>query len=255
MEKVLNVTGSMAGTLGKIQPFRYRGYVYDVETELYYLRSRYNKPEQSRFLNADTLMNGNLFEYCKDNPTLFSDHSGSVPTLNNDEVVLRNGPNEKASKSFTIKGAAGAECTVVFPICDEHGMTMWYFVEYDLKTRNKRVSGYAQASDIDVDVDDVNKTLPTFYSINRKKSYNTRTTKKEAYDVYCLQSVLFAHHFLESIADCDGQYGPKTTNAVMKFQNEYNSSLPDWEDGLIVDGVWGRNTYEAMRRYYNYNSY
>ena len=38
--KVLNVTGSMAGTLGKIQPFRYRGYVYDVETRLYYLRCR-----------------------------------------------------------------------------------------------------------------------------------------------------------------------------------------------------------------------
>ena len=28
-----------------IQPFRYRGYVYDVETGLYYLRSRYYKPE------------------------------------------------------------------------------------------------------------------------------------------------------------------------------------------------------------------
>ena len=39
--KVLNVTGSMADSLGEIQPFRYRGYVYDVETELYYLRSRY----------------------------------------------------------------------------------------------------------------------------------------------------------------------------------------------------------------------
>ena len=32
----------MAGTLlGAIQPFRYRGYVYDEETGLYYLRSRY----------------------------------------------------------------------------------------------------------------------------------------------------------------------------------------------------------------------
>ena len=38
--KVLNVTGSMADSLGEIQPFRYRGYVYDVETGLYYLRSR-----------------------------------------------------------------------------------------------------------------------------------------------------------------------------------------------------------------------
>ncbi len=31
----------MAHTLGVINPFRYRGYVYDQETGLYYLRSRY----------------------------------------------------------------------------------------------------------------------------------------------------------------------------------------------------------------------
>ena len=37
--KVLNVTSdeNLIDTLGKIQPFRYRGYVYDVETELYYV--------------------------------------------------------------------------------------------------------------------------------------------------------------------------------------------------------------------------
>ena len=33
--------GSMEGTLGKDNPFRYRGYVWDEETGLYYLRSRY----------------------------------------------------------------------------------------------------------------------------------------------------------------------------------------------------------------------
>ncbi len=32
--KVLSTTGSLASTLGNIQPFRYRGYVYDVETGL-----------------------------------------------------------------------------------------------------------------------------------------------------------------------------------------------------------------------------
>ena len=255
--KVLNVTGDddLKVTLGKIQPFRYRGYVYDVETGIYYLRKRYYKPELCRFLNADILMNGNLFAYCNNNPTLYSDHNGSIPTLKNNDVVLRNGPSEKASKSFTIKGAAGAECIVVFPVCDEDGTTKWYFVEYDLKKQNKRVSGYAQESDIIVEVDDVNKTLPSFYSINRKKSYNTKSTKKEAYGVYCLQCVLLAHNYLDTIADCDGQYGPKTTNAVYKFQREYNSLLPDWEEELDEDGIWGPKTYDAMRHHFNYNSY
>ena len=45
--------GELAETLGKVQPFRYRGYVFDEETWLYYLRSRYYNPERCRFLNAD----------------------------------------------------------------------------------------------------------------------------------------------------------------------------------------------------------
>ena len=37
----LTTTGTMADTLGKLNPFRYRGYVYDTETGLYYLGSRF----------------------------------------------------------------------------------------------------------------------------------------------------------------------------------------------------------------------
>ena len=39
--KPISTTGSLVTALGKLSPFRYRGYVYDVETELYYLRSWY----------------------------------------------------------------------------------------------------------------------------------------------------------------------------------------------------------------------
>ena len=49
----LTTTGTMADTLGKLNPFRYRGYVYDTETGLYYLGSRYYNPQWSRFVNAD----------------------------------------------------------------------------------------------------------------------------------------------------------------------------------------------------------
>ena len=34
-------TGTLSSTVGTVQPFRYRGYVYDKDTGLYYLRSRY----------------------------------------------------------------------------------------------------------------------------------------------------------------------------------------------------------------------
>ena len=49
---ILSTTGTMATTLGKHNPLRYRGYVYDQETQLYYLQSRYYNPEIGRFLNA-----------------------------------------------------------------------------------------------------------------------------------------------------------------------------------------------------------
>ena len=44
-------------TIGKLNPFRYRSYVYDEETGLYYLQSRYYDPLTGRFLNADTNLN------------------------------------------------------------------------------------------------------------------------------------------------------------------------------------------------------
>lgn len=74
--KVLSTTGSLAATLGAVQPFRYRGYVYDVETGLYYLRSRYYNPEWGRFVNADALIKGNLYSYCLNNPIIANDLDG-----------------------------------------------------------------------------------------------------------------------------------------------------------------------------------
>jgi len=47
------ISGTLATTLGTVNPLRYRGYVYDQETERYYLQSRYYDPEIGRFLNTD----------------------------------------------------------------------------------------------------------------------------------------------------------------------------------------------------------
>ena len=79
----LSKTGSMASTLGTLNPFRYRGYVYDEETGLYYLRHRYYSPFWSRFSNADNqlgnvtqILNKCSFTYCHNSPVLFADSSG-----------------------------------------------------------------------------------------------------------------------------------------------------------------------------------
>ncbi len=74
-------TGSMAGTLGTVQPFRYRGYVYDEETGLYYLRSRYYNPACCRFINRDVLYRGNLYRYCLNSPVIRADRNGYYPMV------------------------------------------------------------------------------------------------------------------------------------------------------------------------------
>ena len=79
--KLLSTTGSLADTLGVRNPFRYRGYIYDEESGMYYLRSRYFNPAIGRFVNADGvvipgLLCSNLFAYCSNNPLSRVDTSG-----------------------------------------------------------------------------------------------------------------------------------------------------------------------------------
>ena len=83
--KILTTTGSMASTLGAHNPLRYRGYVYDTETTLYYLQSRYYDPEMGRFINGDALastgqgvLGNNMFAYCQNNPVSGYDPTGFV---------------------------------------------------------------------------------------------------------------------------------------------------------------------------------
>lgn len=68
-----------------INPFRYRSYYYDVETNLYYLGKRYYSPELHRFLSIDNkfprytsnMKNFNLYLYCNNNPVNSYDDNGT----------------------------------------------------------------------------------------------------------------------------------------------------------------------------------
>lgn len=73
--------------IGNRNPFRYRGYFYDVETGLYYLQTRYYDPEVGRFLNMDDISYAdpeqthglNLYAYCANNPVNYVDAAGLFP--------------------------------------------------------------------------------------------------------------------------------------------------------------------------------
>lgn len=80
-------SGALAETLGTLNPFRYRGYVYDEESTKYYVTNRYYSPENSCWLNSDSrlgtvgkeLHGNNMFAYCWNNPICMEDSNGDWP--------------------------------------------------------------------------------------------------------------------------------------------------------------------------------
>ena len=81
--------------LASINPLRYRGYVYDEDTTMYYLQTRYYDPTTGRFINADdtayigatgTVLSANIFTYCENNPIIKKDINGKVTGV--DDVFM-----------------------------------------------------------------------------------------------------------------------------------------------------------------------
>ncbi len=87
---VLSVTGTLAETVGTVNPVRYKSYYFDSETGWYYLQSRYYDHVVGRFLNADdvgyfggtNLLHGtynyNMYTYCLNNAVNDSDKNGML---------------------------------------------------------------------------------------------------------------------------------------------------------------------------------
>ena len=94
-----------------LNPLRYRGYVYDDETGLYYLQSRYYDPVTCRFINADlyfetksgTPLSTNMFAYCENNAINKFDGNGKgaywiqasydVGTMGHTSLLIEAGKN------------------------------------------------------------------------------------------------------------------------------------------------------------------
>ena len=83
---VIASTGTDSG-IGAVNPLLYRGYYYDSELGMYYLRSRYYDPGVKRFINADSVdylgenkteLSYNLFAYCENDAVNNIDSQGNL---------------------------------------------------------------------------------------------------------------------------------------------------------------------------------
>lgn len=85
--RVYSITDTTSNKIGTINPFRYRGYYYDNESKMYYLKARYYCPDLMRFLSPDApeyldvdVANSklplNLYAYCENDPVQNTDYDG-----------------------------------------------------------------------------------------------------------------------------------------------------------------------------------
>jgi len=85
--KPISINSATNDNIGDINPFRYRGYIFDKECSLYYLRSRYYKADWHRFVSADSVLGKvgalcthNVFAYCNNIPVPCTDPNGTSAT-------------------------------------------------------------------------------------------------------------------------------------------------------------------------------
>lgn len=76
--EITSVINSSGSGIIQTNSFRYKGYYYDVKTQLFYCNFRYYLPELCRFISPDSIeylepeiINGlNLYCYCMKNPVM-----------------------------------------------------------------------------------------------------------------------------------------------------------------------------------------
>ena len=103
-----NATSADTENITETNPIRYRGYYYDTETRLYYLKSRYYDPAVKRFLNVDGLVSTsvedaakNMYAYCLNNPVIYADPDGKM-TVEALTYILLNMPRKIVHTSQNI---------------------------------------------------------------------------------------------------------------------------------------------------------
>lgn len=125
----ISMTDTSGTDIGTKNPFRYREYLYDEETGLYHLDSRFYDPVIGRFVSPDdvdvlkagqgNLNQYNLYAYCLNNPVNYEDSQGMFAVMAAGIIcsaVINAGLSaleaysngENVGKAFVIGGISGA---------------------------------------------------------------------------------------------------------------------------------------------------
>ncbi len=177
--------------IANVNPFRYRSYYYDRETNLYYLNSRYYNPVWGRFINVDGIIGANkditshnLYTYTSNNPINLVDLSGKF-------AIAAGAGLSAAVAAGLVIGAAAASYTV--------SATIGYFLSAWQEIQMK----------IQAAVQEATKTLDEAKKKMKKKSKDTRM-----HTVYTLKdnggTVLYVGRTVNYKARMSAHQGPKS---------------------------------------------
>lgn len=184
-------TGEMAATLGKDNPLRYRGYVYDEETGLYYLQSRYYNPQIGRFINADRftstgqdLLGYNMFAYCSNNPIICSDSEGTYAESALDIIAIGLDIAELAVNPYNLRGwgalAADMACLVLPGITGGGGVVRFVASADNLVDATKYADDVVDAAKVMKSTPDLGRTMHEGYMAAFKgKDFYRNTSIKQ----------------------------------------------------------------------------
>ena len=239
--KILSTTGSLAATLGTIQPFRYRGYVYDVETGLYYLRSRYYMPIRDRFLNADTLLRGNMFAYCNGNPIILSDKTGYSSYWYDEEDVSFD------DQPYIPKMRSTPKSTIPYDSLHEGG----YYI----------ITPLDDTAAVHEDNDCFSETVATAYKLNnvtRKKMEYVGMYIGGGFYLYCDNAVGYSEehawdvtaysdeaHFMLGVETL--RFNPNHSHSPSKYVENLQRKLCSAVYPIAITGIMNEETYNAVR--------
>ena len=120
-------------------PIGYRGYYFDSETGLYYLKARYYDSTTGQFTQEDTVQDDNLqynlYGYCSGNPVLYVDPSGNKKWYK----------TFKAYKKGLSRGDSGLSLSHYLDVYKEYKYNVEYIKTHKPKANKKYI--YDQYSD------------------------------------------------------------------------------------------------------------
>ena len=209
-----------ATNLRYYNPLRYRGYVYDEETKLYYLQSRYYNPEMGRFINADGIydtnqgiLRHNMYAYCLNNPVNAYDPDGKCIRLGFANIDCKN--------SSCITSDCYPKPKSIQPYNNGLGYVGFVTIDHFDAVMEKKPDNMVVILDLRTE-DDPDMQIQQSYKVKKKKhqqeiaqlmiDYNTaypvipswHRTKDSIVEEWRIHNnVYYAHLFRKNTADCN----------------------------------------------------